>query len=85
MKDITIGTVEDASLTTRIATVETAMTTSGLVAIASARQLRHARRHARVRRQCQVAAHDEAEPGKLGQLQVPNQFDRRDFAVTHGA
>jgi hypothetical protein len=35
MKDITIGTVEDASLTARIATVETAMTTSGLVAIAS--------------------------------------------------
>ena len=35
MKDITIGTVEDASLAARIATVETAMTTSGLVAIAS--------------------------------------------------
>ena len=35
MKDITIGTVEDASLTARIATVETATTTSGLVAIAS--------------------------------------------------
>jgi hypothetical protein len=35
MKDITIGTVEDAFLTARIATVETAMTTSGLVTIAS--------------------------------------------------
>jgi predicted ATPase len=35
MKDITIGTVEDASLTARIATVETATTTSGLVAITS--------------------------------------------------
>jgi hypothetical protein len=34
MKDITIGTVEDASLNARIATVETATTTSGLVAIA---------------------------------------------------
>jgi hypothetical protein len=33
MKDITIGTVEDASLTARIATVEMAMTTSGLVVI----------------------------------------------------
>src|SRR6516225_9251362 len=33
MKDITIGMVEDASLTARIATVETATTTSGLVVI----------------------------------------------------
>jgi hypothetical protein len=33
-------------------------------------QLRHARWRAHVRRHCQVAAHNEAEPGKLGQLQI---------------
>jgi hypothetical protein len=53
MKDITIGTVGDASLTARIATVETATTTSGLVAIASrgvcARLLRRALNNGRYR------------------------------------
>jgi hypothetical protein len=41
-----------------------------------ARQLRHERRPANVRRQCQVAADNEAKPGKLGQLQVPHLFER---------
>jgi hypothetical protein len=34
------------------------------------------RRRAKVRRQCQVAAHNEAAPGKLRQLKVPNLFNR---------
>ena len=42
-----------------------------------ARQLRHARRQARVRRQCQIAAFNKAEPRKLGQLEFPKVFDRR--------
>jgi len=42
-----------------------------------ARQLRHARRWARVGRRCQVAAFNEAEPGKLGQLKFPKEFDHR--------
>jgi len=58
MKDTTIGTVEDASLTASYG--RDGNDDIGPRSYRIARQFRHARRQARVRRQCQVSAFNEA-------------------------